>query len=151
MAITLAQIINAISDYIAVADGVSYAMSQARSEIEESIPDPAIVQVYFVSLETSYNSGTDRKSFGADIRQTLITVYVDVYAQTRSHIGEDLSRLLDLVDAVQDRLELVTVKPYFALVGIGAFQWRADWATLKYGVPEVSYTGVRFTLSLTVF
>lgn len=155
MAVTLMQIVDAITDTLDNADGMRDAWSQARGEIKESIPsgDVPLLQVYLIEGETSRSSDVDRKTFGKTatppIRHFDGTVYVDVYARQRSYIGEDLQRCLIVASAVEDVLVTQDSKPFFGLEGIQHFHWRFQYVTFQYA--ETAFVGYRFTLNVGVF
>lgn len=150
MAITLAQICDAVRDTLETATGVSYAHSY--DELQEGMPDTPTLQVYPQSLnQDPTTAGTDRTSFQGGVRQTNIVIHADLYAARRSHLGENMATLLPLVDAIVTRLEAQNTKPYFGLVGLKAFAWSAERVTFEYGDPLERYMGMRFVLTFRVF
>lgn len=146
------QILNSIETFCAAAAGISTSQSEAQGDISEAIPlgsDKPMLRVWLENWETSVNNPTDRKTFGAGIRETAMVVNVDVYVRARSWIGEDLQAVIVQADAIQTKLETITRKPYFGLAGIQAFKWRGEIVT--FPVDEVKYSGFRIILDLEVF
>jgi len=124
------------------------------SELSEGIQDQPMMQVYWQSIVNDVSGSTDRTTFRGGVRQQDIVFHVDIYAQQRAHIGEDMSAMLTVVDAVIDKLEEQNIKPYFGLTEdairpIKAFSWQGDRAEFRYG--DYQYVGARFTLSFRVF
>jgi len=149
MAVTLGQILDAIEATLATATTVN--RSESYDELTEGIHDFPMLQVYPEVGTQDPSGGTDRTTFKGGVRQTEFTIHVDYYARQRSHIGEDMSALVDGIDALQNVFEAQDTKPYFALDGIRAFKWSWSRAVFTYGDPNVSYIGARFVLIIRVF
>ncbi len=69
------------------------------------------LQVYLENSQTDPRGDTGRTTFQAKVRQTAITIHIDVYARQRSHIGEDLAACVDLADEIEVVLESQQTKP----------------------------------------
>ncbi len=151
MAITIAQICNAIESTLGAATGIS--RSQSYDELTEGLPpgDLPLLQVYPETGEADVAGATDRSTFRAGVRQTELVIVADLYARQRSHIGEDMAALVDGVDAVIDVLEAQDTKNYFGLAGVQAVRWRFERVTFVYGDPQLPYVGARFYLTVRVF
>lgn len=125
--------------------------AMAGIDLKETIPENAVVQVYFESK--SLGEGTDRMTMGRQgvkpIRKNIITINVDVYARQRSNIGQDMQALEDLVDVVDDILENQDATPAFGISGIKSFTSQANRVTFEYN--KVDYVGVRYVLTFTLF
>ena len=150
MAITLAQICDAIETTLGAATTVT--RSQSHDELTEGIHDLPMLQVYPENGYQDAGGATERTTFGGagnPVRQTEFTIHADYYARQRSHIGEDMAALVDGIDALQNVLEGQDQKPYFDLVGIKAFSWRWDRVTFIYASED--YVGARFALTVRVF
>ncbi len=147
MAITFTQIVDAIKTTLATATGISEG--QSGDTITESIQNLPLVQVYFESEDTSAFSENDRLTFKAGVRAPHITVYADVYARQRAHIGEDMTAVQTLAEAVRSVLEAQDTKPYFGLSGLQAYRWRSERVTFEYA--HVKYAGIRFTIEVWVY
>lgn len=145
--------------YAAIGTGVAAAMKAVPSikramspdKLTESIPDVALAQVYPETGETSKGSTNDRLTMRGGIRINESVWNIDVYARVRSHIGEDMAKVITLMDDVTLMLEAQNTQPYFGLQGIKAFAWRWQRTTFAYGDPEVKYAGIRFILTFTIF
>ncbi|NIP86511.1 MAG: hypothetical protein GTO03_13470 [Planctomycetales bacterium] len=160
MAITLAQIIDAVEDTL---DGATTVVrSQSYDELTEGVhpADMPLLQVYpEANLGVDAGGGTsDRFTFGGKggdentpLRQKEYAIHADYYAQQRSHIGEDMSALVDGIDAMETVLESQDVKNYFGLAGIRSFTWSWSRVTFVYGDPQMSYVGARFVINVRVF
>lgn len=150
MAITLAQICDAVADTIAEATTLTHVHSY--DELKEGMPDTPTVEVYPQSInQDPSTAGTDRTSFQAGVRQTDVTIHADLYAARRSHLGENMATLLPLVDAVVTRLEAQNTKPYFGLVGLKAFTWSGERVVFERSEPREQYAGWRFIIRFRVF
>ena len=151
MAITLAQICDAIEATLATATTVK--RSQSHDELTEGIHDTPMLQVYPENGRQDAGEGsTDRFTFGGGgnpVRQTELTIHADYYARQRSHIGQDMEALVDGIDAITNVLEGQDQKNYFGLAGIQAFSWRWDRVVFIYA--GVNYIGARFMLTVRVF
>ena len=149
MAITFAQILDAIKTILATAPKLARAMSY--NELTETIPDAPLLQVYPESGDQDPTGNADRTTFKAGVRQTALIVHADYYAQQRSNLGEDMGKLVDGIDAMTTIFEAQDVKPYFGLVGIKAFHWSWTRVLFDYGTPGVNYVGARFIIVVRVF
>lgn len=150
MAITLAQICDAVTTTLGEATGLDF--TQSYDELTEGMNDTPTLQVYPQSLnQDPTTAGTDRTTFQAGVRQTNIVIHADLYAVRRSHIGENMGALLPLIDAIVTILEAQDTKPYFGLVGLKAFTWSGERLNFDYGDPAQTYVGMRFTLTFRVF
>lgn len=149
MSITLAQILDAIEATLAAAPTLARSMSY--DELTEGINDTPLLQVYPDSGNQDPAGNTDRTTFKAGVRQTVLTINCDYYAQQRKHIGEDMAALVDGIDAMTNIFEAQDTKPYFGLDGIRAFSWSWQRVTFEYGDPNIGYVGARFTLTIRVF
>lgn len=145
--VTYTQLIEAIRAALAVASGINEA--QASTTMTESIQNLPVLQVYLETEETSADSGTDRTTFRAGVRQPEITINVDVYVRQRAHIGEDLAACYVTAQAVRDVLAAQNTQPYFARDGIQSFRWRMERVTFDYS--GVLYAGLRFILTMRVY
>lgn len=152
MAITLAQINNAITDTLDNAVGVVRAASQARGQLVESPPsgDMPLLQVAWAGMEVSSITELDRATFKAGVRVPVFVWNADVIVRQRSYMGEDMQAVITLCDAVYDILEAQTTS-LFGLPGIQQFRWDAEPVSYPYGDPQVFYVGIRFVLKLWVY
>lgn len=155
-AITIAQICDAIETTLAAASGMN--RTQSYDELTEGISagDLPLLQVYWERLgPMDPSGGTDRLTYQGVVRHKLLTFHADVYAAQRSHIDEDMKKVVNCADAMLDVLEQQNVKPYFGLAGIKAWQLEsAAKGAFEYtSGPRggVLYMGVRFILVIHVF
>jgi hypothetical protein len=149
MSITIAQICDAIESTLGAATGIK--RGQSYDELGESIQDTPLLQVYPETLFGNATGNTDRSSFRGGIRQTEVVIYADLYAQQRRHMGEDMKKLVNGVDAIVTVIQAQDTKPYFGLDGIKAFSWRGERVTFIYGDSQQPYVGMRFYFTLRVF
>lgn len=149
MAITLVQILDAINDTLGAAAGM--ARSESYDELTEGIHDLPMLQVYPESCEQDPSGAVDRTAFRGGVRQTYFMINADLYAQQRAHIGEDMAKLVAMLDTMQDVFEEQDYPPYFGLDGIKAFSWGWKRTTFQYGEPLRKYVGARFALKIVVF
>ena len=149
MAITLGQILDAISNVLGAATGL--AVNQHYDELTEGINDQPLLQVYPESGSQDLTGNVDRTTFQAMTRQTDLLINADLYARQRSHIGEDMNILVDMIDAMMTELEKQKTKPYFGLDGIKGYHWSWQRVTFNYGDALTPHIGARFTIWVRVF
>lgn len=126
--------------------------TESMERLSEGYSDMPLLQVYPDASDTdSRGETTDRSTFRAGVRQTGLVINADCVVKQRSNLGEDMLRTVSLADAVQMELEKQDTKPYFQNRAIKAFHWSWQRVTFKYGDPETSYVGIRFTINLTIF
>src|SRR3990167_4602284 len=131
MAITLAQILDAITSTLSAATTLSRA--QSYDEMTDGMNDLPTLQVY------------------PETNEQDISGNADYYAQQRRHLGEDMAALVNGMDDMANVIEQQDTKPYFGLDGIKAFHWSWRRVTFVYGDPQLSYVGARFTITVRVF
>jgi len=151
--VTLVSINNAIEATLGAA--ASLERSQSYDELTEGLHDVPLLQVYWEDLplidSDSTPGQTDRMVFasGEDARrQYTLTYFADLYAASRKEIGEDMGRLLPIVDEFITILEAQGCPP-FGVEGVRTFQWSAKRVTFEYN--KIKYVGARFTLHLRLF
>lgn len=155
MAVTIAQICDALESVLSTATGMS--VSESYDELSEGIgaADLPLIQVYWQDLMMDPSGGTDRTTFQAVIRHKRMTFHVDLYAAQRAQLDENMKSLVDMTDALLDVFEVQNTKPYFALAGIKAWQLQgATRAIFEYTsgpMGAVHYLGVRFVLTIHVY
>ena len=148
--ITIGQLLNAIESTLATAPTLARAMKY--SELTEGVSDTPMLEVYPESGDQDVASGsTDRTTFRAGVRQSQVVVNCDYYAQQRAHLGEDMAKLVDGIDALYTIFEAQDKKPYFGLVGLQAFHWQWQRVIFNRGDPAINYVGARFTVTVRVF
>lgn len=145
--LSITRINTAIASTLGSAAGI--ARAQDAADLTEGMPDLPALQVYWQSLSTDAGNGdTDRRTFGAGVRVSRLTFHADIYARQRSHLGQDMARVLELAEAVQTALENQS-SPIFGEEHIQSCHWSAQRVTFDYA--GASYAGIRFVLDLTVF
>ncbi len=149
--ITTATICNAIANEIAEVADMGSGATQKPGELGDGIADEPTIQIYPEAHEQDPSGSTDRTTFRGGVRQTVVTVHVDLYARQRRYLGEDMAALIRLIDAITDKFEEQDTKPYFDQAGIKAFSWTGSRVLFTYGDPQVNYVGWRWTLLITVF
>ena len=159
MAITPAQIIDAIENTLD--EATTLVRSQSYDELTEGIhgADMPLLQVYpEANSGVSAGSEADRMTFGGaggdedtPVRQKEYVIHADYYAQQRTKLGEDMSKLVDGIDAMENVLEAVNTSPYFGLDGIKAFHWAWSRVAFIYGDVQMPYVGARFVITVGVY
>lgn len=147
MRVTLTEMCAAIAHDLKMSQKVKRVMEPR--EMKESVEDLPLVQLYPQTIEGSGDSQTDRSTFRAGVRERQVVLQIDVFARPRSHIGEDMQATLEVADGVIDRLDQQQGAPYFGLAGFKSFKWSAERAPIVNN--EITYMGMRFTLTLTLF
>lgn len=155
--VTVVEIIQKIADRFRHVDTISQYMpdvpqTQRLETMGESIADLPTLQIYPESGATQSGKGTERVSFGGQVKISDLVVNVDFYARQRSHIGEDMMALALGIDAIYEVLnEVSKSKPLFGLEGIKAFDWTWQRVEFVYGDAALTYAGARFILNFTIF
>jgi len=153
MAISLAQICDAIETMLGAAVGM--ATSQSYDELKEGVigRDCPLLQVYPASGSCDVSStSTERTTFQAGVRQKEFEIRADLYASRRSHLRQDMKAVTEMIEAIINVLETQNIKPYFGVGGtdIKAFRWRWERAVFKYE-EDNQYMGARFSIVCRVF
>lgn len=149
MAITYEQIGDAIADTLSAATGLQ--RTQRHDELTDGMTDTPTLQVYWQRDVTDPQGTTSMTTFSTGVQQVEMTYHADLFARQRSHIGDDMTVLYSVMQAVREALEGETTKPYFGLAGIQAFRWSAERVTFEYGDPSLPYVGARYTIMVRVF
>lgn len=146
--ITLGQIVDAIETQLSTATGL--VRSQSYSELTEGQNVLPTLQVYPQSGNTDASTANDRTTFKAAVRQYTYTIHADLYARQRSHIGEDMNKLVTMIDAIENRLT-AEKDGDFGLAGMKSFKWSWERVNFVYGDPAINYYGARFTIQVWVY
>jgi hypothetical protein len=149
MAVTIAQICDAIEDTLN--DATSMATSQSYDELKEGIHsgDLPLIQIYPESNECAFGSGTDRTTFQGGVRNKHYIIHCDLYARQRSHLAEDMKKTVEMIDELETIFEQQNLKDYFGLDGIKAFKW--SWTRSLLTSAEAEFYGARFIIEIWVF
>ena len=150
MAVTIAQICDAITTVVGTVTTVT--RTQSYDQLGEGInsADTPLVQVYWQSLAMAPPGGTDRSTFVAGRRYKQFSFHVDVYGQQRSQLAEDMTALVDVVDDIIDALEAQKESPYFDLAGIRSWALAsAERVTFQYA--DATFVGARLILTVWVY
>jgi hypothetical protein len=148
MAITYDAICDAVADTIDTIAAITTV--QKYDALQEGYADMPLAQVYIDSGETDVMAGTaDRSAFRGGARVTETVVVVDIPCRQRSHIDQDMKAIVDVIEAVQNKLETIDTKPYFGLVGIQGFRWR--WERVVFEKSGVFYPGTKFYIYVRTF
>ena len=146
---TLADINNGLTKTLAEAVGLEY--TQTYNELTEGIQDTPVLRVYPTAGNTDVTTGTDRTTFSGKITQTQLSYHADLYATQRKHLGEDMGKLIPLMDSIIDVLEAQKKKPFFGVNAIKSFNWKWNGIVFAYGRPDQKYAGARFVINLRMF
>jgi hypothetical protein len=151
MSVTYYDLVHAVGNTFKAIPSIKQV--QVLEDIEEGVGDTPLLKVYYGDSETDAVGDTDRTSFDASIRQTVITVKVEGYARQRSHIGEDLRAQLDLIDRLDARLCEQVKQPYFGLPVIQVFHWKFERVTYRIGegATAVLFAGCDLEIRLFVY
>lgn len=148
MTITYANMCDAVAAHLAL-HCPALVRTQSYNELTEGMQDTPAIQVYPEGLENvATDSGTQFTTLRGGVIQEMHLLHVDFYARQRSHINDDMTALVNGVDALVTALEAAGCPP-FGLDGIKNFQW--SWNRVIFEYAGVSYMGARFTLRLRTF
>jgi len=148
--LTTAAICDAVESVLGAVTGI--VRSQSYDELTEGIQDVPLLQVWPASgAPVSTDSGTHKFTLGKDADfaiQETVTIYADLWARQRSHIGEDMSALVTALDNICAELRKQDCPP-FDLEGLQSFQW--SWVVGTSEWAKQLYLRARFTLVFRVF
>lgn len=154
--VNLSTIVDAIAVTLGAAAGVR--RTQSYDELTEGVQDMPLLQVYPQSGSTSEGRENDRITFGNSSGQEhrkrgFYTIHADLYARQRSHIGEDMGKLVPMITAIETVLEAQRGPLYFGLPdnSIQSFRWRWERVIFVYGDNEIKYYGARFYIDVWTF
>jgi hypothetical protein len=146
VAITLAQIVDAVETTLSAAVGL--ARSQTYDEITSSLNDFPLLQVYPESWVCDPSGGTERSTFGGHARQHEAVIHADLFAGEVVPFGERMGTLVGMIDALMDVLE-AQMSTFFGVAGIRALHWSWQRAVIDYG--DKKYLAARFVITVTIF
>lgn len=147
MPITTAQINTAIKTTLGAAAGLT--RSQDYNELTEGMADTPTLQVYFESWE-AVEATTERSTMRGGVEQVDVIFHADVLGAARGpDLGEEMGRLLPVVDQIIDILQAQKIKPYFGLAGIKAMHWSANRVLIDYN--GELFVACRFIITIRVF
>jgi hypothetical protein len=153
--LTTAEICDAITATLATATGLN--ITQSYDELSDGMPDTPALQVYpesggeSLTGESAGGFGSaDRLTFNGGVRVAEDLFHADLYARQRAHIGEDMTAVVQYLDAIRAVLYQQKEK-LFGLDSIKGVRWRWERVTFSYGDPQVRYAGIRFKFLVKVF
>ncbi len=145
--ITLAQLLDAVKDTLETATGLNTA--QSYDQLTESLNDFPVLQITPEAETVGGGGDTDQVTFGPDpARHHEYTIHADLYAGPRAHIGQDISTLVGMIDAIRVVL-LSEATIIFGLSGIDYRDWSWSRVTFIYNEERI-YVGARFVITLGV-
>lgn len=148
--LTTAAICDAVESVLGAVTGI--VRSESYDELTEGIQDVPLLQVWpAAGAPVSTDSGTHKFTLGADEDfglQETITIYADLWAKQRAHIGEDMSKLVTALDNIRAEIKKQNCDP-FDLEGLQSFQWSWVVGTAEYA--KQLYLRARFTLIFRIF
>lgn len=126
-------------------------------QILDSIPpnDMPLLMVYPNETTADEQSGTQMTTFGGGAIRPIqvegIVIACDVYIGTQGGLPvlDAITSMLKIWDAVNEKVRLQTIKPYFGDVQIKAFSWTLERSTLIYN--QKPYWGLTLELTITEF
>jgi hypothetical protein len=149
--ITLTDICNGMAAHLGTAVGL--VETQSFDDLSDGMHDECVLQIYPDDGELDPTSQTDRTTFGPKpMRQSQFNVTVDLYVRQRRSIGEDMGRLVPMIDAMIDVMQTAcnfTDAVPFGVAGIKAVHWR--WRRVLFTYASIDYIGARFTVTLRIF
>lgn len=147
MAITLAQLCDAVAATLGAAVGIN--SEQSFDELTSGMNTLPALQVYPDACTGTARGETDRQTFGKGRYERRYTIFADLYARQRSQLAEDMAKLVLLIDAVETVLDAQKSDIFGLSTGSNvAFSWSWQRATFDYAGPL--YAGARFTLIFTI-
>ncbi len=126
-------------------------VTQSFDELGDGIGDTPTVQVYPQHGDDHAGPGeVNRGTFGGGpVRQRYWTFYIDVMAEERGIIAQNMAAVVTITSLIEDILDQQNSHPFFGLAGIQDFKWYWDRATVAYA--GRFYSGTRFVLGIWVY
>jgi len=149
MTVLVSEICDGIATTLGSATGIVKA--QSYDELTEGWEDVPMLQVYPESGEVDVLGDGSQSTFRGGSRVTETLIHADVVCRQRSHLDEDMAKVVEMQEAVQSVLFDQHTRPYFGDGGIKG--WRSRWEVVSFprGDPQVTYLGVRFFVYLRWF
>ncbi len=147
--VTVRAIYDAIESTMGGITGI--ARAQGPDDLREGAPDLPLLRVLPASGEVDESSPTERATFTggkstiAPVRRHHLIVHADVLVCLLGFIAENMNRLLDILDAAYDTLELQR-NQYFGLAYINNFHWKWERVVAELGTEK--FVALRFTLDV---
>jgi len=116
----------------ALGQAPSIVTAQSYDEVSEGIPDTPALQVTFASSIVDAATDNDRRTFGAEVRQSAYEILVTVYAKRRADLREDLRWQHLVLDELEAQLEAQDTCPPFGIVGCKSFRWATTRGVIQY-------------------
>lgn len=143
--------------YGSICEGIAEALRSAKigksvqsyKDLTESIPENKTLHVYFNDADTTSGSGTDRKTFQASNRTTMISAVIDGYARKRSNLKDDLVAQMELIDEIDGWLCEQKTGTLLGVSSIRSFHWRWERATLPFNKDD--WAGCRFSIEIWIY
>jgi len=154
MALTIGQAVTAVHDaFVGLTVGGDPFYLQDYDELKEGIHDLPTIQFYPETLEVDSRTETDTHTLNKSVRVHRLVVRMDVYADRRNHLDENMERLVDVWDAVEDELETEAGCPAFGVETIRSVHWTCERVIFDYTntSPATEYAGIRYELELEIF
>lgn len=146
---TIAAICDAIEGKLDDAAGI--AASQSYDELTEGAFDVPLLQVYFESAEPARGQGGQitYRSFELGAKDTRVVIHADILARIRSQLDLDMSKVVEMADAILTVLHAQGEGGWFGLSYLQDLSWRAERLLFQYG--DVQIAGIRFVLTVRVY
>lgn len=144
MSYNLGDIVDGIESTLSAAP--SLIRTESYNELTEGIHDYPMLQVYpEANIGTSRDSETHKLTLQTKHTIKEYTIHADLYAHVRGNIGEDMERLVDAIDDIEDILDAQQCDP-FGVESIISFRWSWNRVVFTYG--GFDYVGARFLLTV---
>jgi len=141
---SLGDLVDAIESTLSVAAALE--RSQSYDELTEGMADYPTLQVYpEENAGTSGFSSTDRISLSGKHSVKEYLIHADLLAHPRAEIGEDMARLVEAIDDLEDILD-TQAYPLFGAEYITSFRW--SWKRVVFSYAGAEYMGARFFITV---
>lgn len=121
---------------------------QNYNELTEGMQDAPAVQVYWEEVEGALPGNTSRTTLSGAIRHSKYLFHIDLYARQRSQLAEDMTAVLEWVDAIETSLQGQN-RNFFGVDGVREFHYVARRKLFSAG--GVLYAGAQVDVTVHVF
>jgi hypothetical protein len=146
---------NIVEKIASILEGIpEFRQVQRNLTLTEDIPELPLIQVYWNSNSPLVISGDNNKiTFSSSTKPpivgTKVEIKVDIYISQRSQLGVELTKMINILDQVDQIFYQKLSTPILNMQGVKGFSYAAERVVFKVG--DYSYSGISIVISLNVF
>ncbi len=123
--------------------------AERYDKLSEDFQDVPMAQVYLDQGEVDASTATAQHTFRGAARMHEVAVGVDIPCRQRGDAAEDMKAVVDVLEAVTNKLDAQQTRPWFGSDAIKSWRWRWQRVTFVRG-EATPYVGLRVTIWLRV-